>query len=304
MIYPKKLQKGDTVAIVAPAGFIANKKVLDTAVALLKSWNLQVVFGAHVFKKHHHFAGTDTQRARDFQTALDNTNIKAIWCCKGGYGSVRIIDALDFTTFKKYPKWILGYSDITVFLNHIHNLGIATVHSCMPTSIAALKNNKVVASLQAVLFKKKLQYNITAANFNKKGIAKGQLVGGNLALLTSLLGSSADINTKDKILFIEDIGEYKYKIDRMLYSLKRAGYFKHCKGLLVGAFTKVPENDPSFGKTVAEIILEITAEFDFPICFNFPAGHITDNRALIIGDTITLEVANSGSKITFSHGTA
>jgi len=304
MIFPKKLQKGNTIAIVAPAGFINNKKVLEPAITLLKKWGLKVVFGAHLFEKHHHFSGTDTQRTSDFQTALDAKNIHAIWCCKGGYGSVRIIDSLDFTVFKRYPKLILGYSDITVFLNHIHNLGIVAVHSCMPTSVAAIQNTNVVDSLHAVFFGKKLQYDISFSTFNKKGIAKGQVVGGNLALLTSLLGSTSNINTKGKILFIEDIGEYKYKIDRMLYSLKRAGYFKHCSALLVGAFTKIPNNDPSFGKTVEEIILELISEFNFPVCFNIPAGHIEDNRALLIGCEAMLEVTATHSKIFFDYGTA
>jgi muramoyltetrapeptide carboxypeptidase len=298
---PKYLKKGDTIAIVAPAGILKNKKeIIEKAKETAEGWGLHVIIGEHVFNQNNHFAGTDKERASDFQKALDNPNVKAIWGARGGYGSVRIIDQLDFTAFKKQPKWIIGYSDITALHNHIHNLGIETIHGMMGTSFQfdEEKNKESILTLKETLFGKPLKYNVTSSTYNKQGSASGQIVGGNLTILITMLGSKSAINTKDKILFIEEIGEYKYHIDRMLQSLKRAGYFENCKGLIVGDMSNIKKNTTKWGSSIEQLILDVVAEYDFPILFNFPAGHEIDNRALILGRTIEMNVGKT-SKIIF-----
>jgi len=298
IIQPAYLQKGDTIAIVAPAGILKNKvAIIDKAKALAESWGLHVVYGKNVFSQGHHFAGSDEERASDFQKALDNPNIKAIWAARGGYGSVRILDKLDFTKFKENPKWVIGYSDITAFHSHIHTLGIETIHGMMGTSLGdELKDiKKTVSSFKKALFGKKLKYKIESNSFNREGETTGELTGGNLSILMSVLGSKSQVDTKKKILFIEEIGEYKYSIDRMLQSLKRAGFFEHCNGLVIGNISNIKKNTTKWGKPIEELILDVVAEYDFPVLFNFPAGHEKDNRALIFGRNIKLDVTKEGT---------
>ncbi len=288
------LKKGDTIAIVAPAGVLLNrKKVIDKAKLLAESWGLKVVFGKNMFNQANHFAGTDEERRQDFQEALDNIAIKAIWCARGGYGSVRIIDQLDFTAFKKQPKWIIGYSDITVFHSHVHNLGIETLHAMMGTSLQDEQENipHTIATFKKVLFGKQLSYSIPSSKYNVEGNVKGVLIGGNIAILASLLGSESQIFTKDKILFIEEIGEYAYAIDRMLQSLKRANYFVNVKGVIVGNISRITENTTSWGGSIEELILNVIPN-NVPVLFDFPAGHEPDNRALIMGREVQLSVNN------------
>ncbi len=302
LIQPPYLQKGDTVAIVSPAGILKNKEdKIQQAIALLKSWSLNVVVSKNVFNQNNQFAGTDEERAADFQKALNNPNIKAIWCSRGGYGSVRIIDQLDYSKFKEHPKWIIGYSDITVIHNQIHNYGFESIHGIMGISltddIEEIKEN--VDSFRDAIFGKQLTYNIEGSKNNKPGIASGQLVGGNLTLLHTMLGSETSIDTSGKILFFEEIGEYAYHIDRMLQSLKRAGYFENCKGVIVGSISKVRKNTTEWGKPMEQLILDVFQEYNFPVLFDFPAGHEDDNRALILGRTIELKVGKKGSTVNF-----
>lgn len=298
----KKLKKGDCIGIIAPAGFVKNDENLKAAILLLENWGLQIQFGKHLYEKHHHFAGTDSNRTVDFQHFLDAENIKAIWCARGGYGSVRIIDKLDFSSFKKNPKWIIGYSDITVFHQAINILNLESIHAIMPTSTTSILESKsAVESLRKLLFGEELSYKIKSNKNNKKGIAKGQLIGGNLSLISSLLGTNYALKTKNKILFIEEIGEYKYQIDRMLQSLKLNGYFENCNGLILGAFTNIPKNNPNFGMSIEEIVLDLVSEYNFPICFNFKAGHITNNNALVFGREATLEIKENNATLKFSH---
>ena len=203
---PSYLQKGDTIAIVAPAGILKNRKTtIDKAKALIESWGLHVVYGKNMFKQDNHFAGTDNERCEDFQQALDNPKIKAIWCARGGYGSVRILDKLDFSAFKRAPKWIIGYSDITAFHNHIHNLGVETVHGMMATSLedSAEEIEQTISTLKIALFGAPLSYRIESSPHNRLGSVAGILVGGNLAILASMLGSESQVSTDDKILFIK-----------------------------------------------------------------------------------------------------
>jgi muramoyltetrapeptide carboxypeptidase len=287
------LQKGDIIGIVSPAGFIKDGEDLTNAINLLNSWGLKVEIGKSVFNKYHHFAGTDAERIDDFQQFLDDDSIKAIWCARGGYGSVRIINELDFSKFKKNPKWIIGYSDITVFHHVMHSLELESLHAIMPTSIDSILNSKsAIESLQKVLFGVELDYKFSSNKHNKLGSAKAKIVGGNLSLIASMLGTKYALDTKDKILFIEEIGEYKYQIDRMFQSLKLNGYFEHCKGLILGGFTNVKVNDPLFGMSIEELILATVKEYNFPVCFDFPAGHIIDNNVLVFGREVNLEVSS------------
>lgn len=301
LITPPFLQKGDTIAIVAPAGILKNRKaVINLAKKQAEVWGLKVVFGKNMFKTDHHFAGTDEERCQDFQDALDNPNIKAIWAARGGYGSVRILDMLDFSNFKENPKWIIGYSDITAFHNHVHNLGVETVHGIMGTSFQDTPEviTKSVESLRKSLFGEALNYKITASKYNKIGTVSGELVGGNIAILASMLGSESQISTEGKILFIEEIGEYKYSIDRMLQSLKRANYFTKVKGIIVGDMTKVKKNTTPWGSSIEQLILDVVPN-DIPVLFNFPAGHEPDNRALIMGRNVELAVGSKQSTVVF-----
>jgi muramoyltetrapeptide carboxypeptidase len=298
---PPYLKKGDTIAILAPAGILKNKKeTIEKAKNLVESWGLKVVLGENLFNQGNHFAGTDEERASDFQKALDNKNIKAIWAGRGGYGSVRILDKLDYTEFLKNPKWIIGYSDITAFHNHIHNMEIETIHAMMGTSMQDIPEDipETIESFQRALFGKKLNYTIPSSTYNRNGKVEGQLVGGNISMLVSMLGSKSQISTEGKILFIEEIGEYKYSVDRMLHSLKRAGYFKRVKGIIVGDMTSVKNNTTPWGTSIEHLILDIVPN-DIPILFNFPAGHEPDNRALILGRTVKLTIKNTNSRVSF-----
>ena len=301
LMRPPYLKTGDTIAIVATAGVLKNKKSIEKAIQILEEWGLHVVLGKHVFADNFHFAGTDEERIQDFQLALDDGSIKAILMARGGYGTGRIIDHINFEKFKEHPKWIIGYSDITVLHSHIHNLGIETIHGMMATSFSTENDDKTaaIASLKAVLFGDHLQFNIPSSSYNIPGTAKGQIVGGNLSLLQNLTGTSSSIDPTNKILFIEDIGEYLYHIDRMLYGLKRNGYFENCKGLIIGYFSNIRENSTPFGMTLEELVLSITKEYDFPILFGFPAGHEDKNLALIMGREVKMKVGKKNSTIKF-----
>jgi len=302
LITPEYLKKGDTIAIVAPAGILKKKEeVVQKARELAESWGLKVVLGKNTFNQENHFSGTDDERAADFQKALDAPNIKAIWCARGGYGSVRILDKLDFTTFKERPKWIVGYSDITAIHNHIHTLGVESIHAMMTTSLEDDPEEIVetISTFKKALFGDRLKYEIPSSEHNETGEASGQVVGGNLTLLMTMLGSESSISTDGKILFFEEIGEYKYHIDRMLQSLKRAGYFEKCKGIIVGGITKVRKNTTPWGASIEALVKGVVGEYDFPVLFDFPAGHESKNVAMILGRKITLSVKKNTSKVIF-----
>jgi len=304
LIKPDYLKAGDTVLIVSPAGVLRNKEArIQQAKDLLKGWGLNVVVGKNVFNQNNQFSGTDEERCEDFQKALDDPTISAIWCSRGGYGTVRILDALDYTKFKANPKWLIGYSDITALHNQFHNLGYESIHGIMGVSltddITEVQDN--VDSFKDAIFGKPLSYKIESSEYNKQGTATGQLVGGNLTLLHTMLGSVTTIDTSGKILFFEEVGEYAYHIDRMLQSLKRAGYFENCKGIIVGDISRVRKNSTDWGKPMEQLILDVVSEYDFPVLFNFPAGHADDNRSLILGRTIELTVGDEQSTVDFEE---
>ena len=306
---PSYLQKGDTVAIIAPSGILKERAAsIQKATELLEGWGLNVVIGTHVFNQQYHFSGTDAERALDFQKALDNPSIRAIWMARGGYGAVRILDRINYFKFKEAPKWVVGFSDFTAFHNHIHNLGIETIHGMMATSLEGDESEIVetIESFKKALFGKALQYTIASSGYNRysdsdavKSI-EGQLIGGNLTILASMLGSESQISTSGKILFIEEIWEYKYAIDRMLQSLKRAGYFKNVNAVIVGDISNVLENSTVWGSTIEELILAVVPD-NVPILFDFPAGHEADNRALIFGRNVQLQFGTDSCSLIFKE---
>jgi len=297
MTTPEYLKKGDTVAILATARKI-DQATLEPAKQLLESWGLNVVFGRTIGKEENQLAGPDWLRATDFQEMLDNPSIKAIWAAKGGYGTVRIVDRIDFSKFKKKPKWVVGFSDVTVLHSHINNMGIETLHAMMAIS-AKSATTEAKESLRKSLFGEKLEYEIAANPNNRNGKARGELVGGNLSVLYSIMGSKSQVDFKDKILFIEDLDEYLYHIDRMMMNLKRNGWFDGVKAVVVGGMTEMNDNDIPWGKDAHAIIEDVLKDYKFPVIYGFPAGHIKDNRALILGKTISINADDKSVTVKF-----
>lgn len=291
MVSPPFLKRGDKVGLVATARKI-NRQELSEGLDLLQQWGYKAVIGQSIDAEKDQYAGTDSLRAQDLQRMLDDPEIKAIWCARGGYGTVRIIDQLDFYKFVKYPKWIVGYSDVTVLHSHLHKIGFQTLHATMPVSVAD-NSAFAKATLAKALEGKKPDIELeTLAAENRSGRAEGLLVGGNLSILYSLCGSSSSLDTEGKILFIEDLDEYLYHIDRMMVNLKRNGMLDHLAGLIVGGMTKMHDNRIPFGKTAKEIVIDAVGECSYPVVFDFPAGHLDDNRALIMGAKVHLEVSD------------
>ena len=289
-IIPPYLKKGGTIGITCPAGFITMEDI-QPALTKMKEWGFTVKIGDTIGKKDFTFGGKDEERLLDLQQMLDDNSINAIMCARGGYGAIRIIDRVDFKKFIKHPKWIIGFSDITVIHSHINrNYRVAAIHSKMCNSFpsdwskAEPVQVESIESIKKCLVGEKMNYLFTPNANNKTGLADGELVGGNLKTLESLAGSKSDINTKDKILFVEDTGEYLYSIDRMFWNLKRTGKLSHLKGLIIGGF-KAKEDDKGeeFGKTIQEIVLEKITEYNYPVCFDFPVGHQKNNFALKCG---------------------
>lgn len=294
---PAYLKKGDTVAIVCTARSYFREEA-EQAVSLFESWGLQIEFGTTIDVNVNQLGGTDEQRTDDLQRMIDNPNIKAIWIARGGYGTVRIIDKIDFLNFIDNPKWIIGFSDISVLHSHIHNLGVATLHAIMPFSVPKA-SIEAKETLYKALFNHAYKIETPSNPSNKTGNAEGLLVGGNLSIIYSLLGSKSSLETKNKILYLEDLDEYLYHIDRMFYNLKRNGYFNDLNGLIIGGMTDMHDNQIPFGNDVQQIVLAICKEYDFPICFDFPAGHIPDNRALKLGTTVSLQVSNESTTLKY-----
>ena len=292
MIIPQYLQKGDTIGLVCPAGFMPLEKV-QIAIDTLQRWGFTIKTGTTVGGgSKNYFSGSDKERLNDLQQMMDNKNIKAILCARGGYGMGRIIDDLNFKKFKKDPKWMIGFSDITVLHSHLYsNYKIASLHAPMAAAFNDDQyKNEFVQSLYKALIGEESSYECEAHPFNKNGKAGGRLIGGNLSLLAHLSGTSSDINTKNKILFIEDIGEYIYNIDRMMYQLKRSGKLEKLAGLIVGKFSDMKDTERTFGQTAEEVIRDVVKEYDYPVCFNFPVSHEKENYALKIGVKYELKV--------------
>lgn len=297
MQIPEFLQQNYKIAIVATARK-ASKEDLQPAIQLLKRWNLEPIIGSSIGLEEHQFAGSDEERAKDLQQQLNDPDIKAIWCAKGGYGTVRILDRIDFSAFKKNPKWIIGYSDVTALHSHINSFGIASLHAQMCLGVET-KSEASRETLRKILFEEELNYQFPSSKLNKTGIVEGELVGGNLSVLYSLCGSNSAIKTNGKILFLEDLDEYLYHIDRMMQNLKRNGMLENLAGLVIGGMSEMNDNNIPFGKTAEEIIAETVKGYDFPVAFHFPAGHLEDNQALIFGRKVKLEVAETYSQLKY-----
>jgi muramoyltetrapeptide carboxypeptidase len=289
---PPYLKKGDTIGITCPAGYLEKEKA-KACISTLQKWGFEVMVGKTLgSSSNNYFSGTDEQRLNELQAMLDDDSIKAVLCGRGGYGVSRIIDNIDFTKFKRKPKWIIGFSDITVLHSHLNSkLKIASLHAPMACAFNE-GENEYIQSFHKAIIGKKAKYTCIKNSLNKEGTAKGELVGGNLALLTNLIGTPSDINTKNKILFIEDISEYIYSIDRMFYQLKRSGKLESLSGLIIGGFTEIKDTVRPFGKTVYEVINDIVKEYDYPVCFNFPVSHGTANYALKAGIQHQLKITN------------
>ncbi len=295
---PPYLKKGDIIGITCPAGFITLEDI-QPAIIKMKEWGFEIKIGSTVGKKDYTFGGTDEERQQDFQNMLDDKSVKAVICARGGYGAVRIIDSIDFKRFIVHPKWIIGFSDITVIHSHLNkNFGIASIHSKMCNSFpydwskAEPVQIETIESIQKCLSGEKMVYKAVPNDKNKLGFAEGILTGGNLKTIETLAGSKSDINTDGKILFVEDTGEYMYSIDRMFWNLKRTGKLNKLKALIVGGFKVKPDDDPAdeFGKNLQEIVLEKVKDFNYPVCFDFPVGHQKDNFALKCGIRHSLSV--------------
>jgi len=297
MKIPPYLKKGDTVAIVCTARKFFPEDAIP-AKELLESWGLKIKLGVTIGLDSCQLGGTDLERAADFQNMMDDENIKAIWCARGGYGTVRIVDLLDFSKFKKNPKWIMGFSDVTVLHSQANVERVASLHCIMPFTVPKA-SDEVKETLRKALFGEKIEYIIPSKPYDIQGKASGELVGGNLSILYSLLGSKSSLDTNKKILYIEDLDEYLYHIDRMMQNLKRNGYFKNLNGLLVGGMTDMHDNEIPFGQNAVQIITAIAKEYNIPVCFDFPAGHLKDNRTLILGKQVDFEVNDSEVKLVF-----
>lgn len=297
LIASPKLTEGDKVAIVALASKLNPDDIQEAISYMQNNWGVEVIVGESVSASYFGFAGTDKVRARDVQQMLDDTSIKAIFSARGGYGSSRIIDTIDFTVFKQNPKWIIGFSDITAVHSHVQSLGFQSLHAPMPKTF--MKDEFSLKTIQPFLFGNGMSYEILPHGSDRGGEAEGQLTGGNLCILAHLIGSVSDISWDNKILFIEDIGEYLYNIDRMMIQLKRAGKLKNLKGLIVGSFSDSKENDEPFGKTAYEIIAEHVADYNYPVCYGFPSGHDIVNWSMPCGRNATLEVGITKTVLTF-----
>lgn len=293
MLIPPSLKKNDTVGIVCPSGFMEKSKA-DKCIETLMQWGFQVKTGKTLGNQYHYFSGTDKARIADFQSMLNDGEVRAILCGRGGYGLSRMMDKIDFRPLKKNPKWIIGYSDITLLHCHLNKkVGVASLHAPMAGAFND-GENIYIQSLKDSLSGKKCHYKIESHPFNRFGKAEGELLGGNLTLLANAVGTPSEPNMKNKILFIEEVGEYIYSADRMLQQLKRAGWFKHLKGLLIGSFSEMKDTTVPFGQTIYEAINDLVAEYHFPLGFGFPVGHTSKNFALKCGAPHHLNIDEQG----------
>jgi muramoyltetrapeptide carboxypeptidase len=270
---------------------------LQAAIHIFESWGLKVLLSSHLFDEENQFSASDAQRAFDMQHLLDNKQVNCIISARGGYGSVRIIDKLEFKNFEKYPKWVAGFSDVTVFHSHLNNLNFATLHCTMPVLMKDLSENDfILTQLKNALFGEELNYEFEMHKLNRGQNAEGEIVGGNLSVLYSLLGSKSQLKTDDKILFLEDLDEYLYHIDRMMIALLRAGMLGKLKGLLIGHFSDMKDNAIPFGKSAYEIIFDAVKHFDYPVFFNFKAGHEKENYPIRLGTNAEIFSENNTMK--------
>jgi muramoyltetrapeptide carboxypeptidase len=300
IIQPATLKPGDLIGITCPAGYMPKEKIND-CVKTLRQWGYEVIIGHTIGSNSKtYFSGNDEERTAEMQAMLDAPEIKAILCGRGGYGTGRIIDRIDFTKFKKQPKWIIGFSDITVLHLHLNRqLRIASLHAPMGAAFQqGGSRNKYVQSLKDSLAGEKLSYQVKGSSLNRTGTAKGELIGGNLALVAHLIGTSSFPQTTGKILFLEDIDEQLYNIDRMMYQLKRSGVLDRLAGIIFGGFSKTKDTERPFGKKLKQLLLDVVSDYSYPVCFDFPVSHETQNYSLKEGGIYQLHVDQEGVTLT------
>nr|WP_246850452.1 LD-carboxypeptidase [Rufibacter roseolus] len=294
------LQKGDAVGIVCLARKVSLDDIQD-GIRLLETWGLRVVLGQSIGAEDGYLGGPDELRRTDFQQMLDNPQIKAIFSARGGYGTTRILDQLDFSRLTQNPKWIIGFSDVTALLCHLQTLGLESIHGTMPLLMGKPDTVEADESLRHLLFQEPLSYAVPANFHNRSGTATGQLVGGNLILLNNIIGTASDVDYTGKILFLEDVGEYYYNVDRVLVHLRRLGHLQRLAGLVVGQFSDMNDTAVPFGKDVPQIVLEHCAGYGYPICFDFPVGHVPRNLALVVGREATLQVTQESVTLAYTQ---
>ena len=294
---PNNLEEGDLIYIVSPAKSIDPESIYF-AKQLIESWGFVTECGTNTLGEHNYFSGNDIDRAADFQSAIDHQKAKAILCARGGYGCVRIVDELNWSNFEHSPKWLIGFSDITVMHHRAQRLSVMSMHATMPLNFQ-MNSEQALQTLRSALIGESFSIHTPSHPLNKMGSARGRLVGGNLSIIYSLLGTTDAYDFKGTILFIEDLSEQLYHIDRMLFALQNSGVFDEIKALVIGGMTDLRDTSPSFGMTYEEVILEKARGSNFPICFNFPTGHIKDNRAMVIGAMVELDVAPRGASLCY-----
>jgi muramoyltetrapeptide carboxypeptidase len=295
MTHPPFLKKSAIIGITCPSGYVSKERVAY-AVTVLEKWGFQVKLGRTIGTEHHYFSGTDNERLADLQEMMDDPAVNAILMGRGGYGLSRIIDSIDFTSFLTKPKWVCGFSDITVLHSHLESRFLMpSLHSPMCGAFRPeTEHEGYLHTFFAALTGESIMYHIPDSPYNRHGVAEGTLTGGNLSMLTHLMGSASEVNTEEKILFLEDIGEHLYKVDRMLLTLKRAGKFDHLKGLILGGFTDMEDTERPFGQTIEELIWDKVKEYNFPVCFHFPTGHQDINYTLTLGAMHKLAITENG----------
>lgn len=301
MIYPPKLKAGDKAGIVAPARKISPAQV-EAALRTFQYWGLNAQLAKNIFSpKHSYLAGSDQERREDFQSMIDDGEVKAIFCARGGYGSTRIIEDIDFSSLKKAPKWIIGFSDITAFHLRLASMGIASIHGTMPIFFDQAEAQGSVESIKTVLFTGTCEVDFSPEDSNRVGQATGEVVGGNLSLFVDSLNTSSDPDTKNKILVIEEVDEYFYKLDRMFTQLRRTGKLKDLAGLVIGHMTEIKDSDLAFGETASEIVMHAVRDYSYPVAFSFPSGHRNPNLAWIHGAPAVLDVSLTNVKLSYPN---
>jgi len=300
MIFPRFIQEGATIGIVAPAGKI-DRDAVEFSRDFLHRLGYKIVLGENVFSAFNQFAGKDENRADDFQHMLNSNDVDVIMCARGGYGTNRIINDLDFSHFMQNPKWIVGYSDITVIHSMLQNrLGVASIHGPMPKNFKDKSEEDTdIVNLFNILKGELPEYKTGNHPLNRQGVSEGELIGGNLSLLYSLRGTSLDFDPHGKILFIEDVGEKLYHLDRMMMNLKNGGVLNCLRGLVVGQFTEMTDSETPFGASAYEIIFDAVKEYNYPVFFDFPAGHVDVNQPLVFGKRVTISVNDDGAVLKF-----
>lgn len=301
MIYPPKLNPGDTVGIVAPARKISPEQ-LEGSLKILESWGLQPVLSKNIFsRKHSYLAGSDNERREDFQSMIDDRRVKAIFCARGGYGSTRIIEDIDFSSLKTSPKWVVGFSDVTAFHLRLVSIGLASIHGTMPIFFNQEDSRDSVESVRRILFTGSCEVKMPADEFNRPGRGVGEVVGGNLSLIVDALNTPSEPETANKILIVEEVDEYFYKLDRMFTQLRRTGKLKDLSGLVIGHMTDIKNSELSFGETVSQIVLHSVRDYPYPVAFSFPSGHRNPNIAWIHGATAILDVAINKATLSYPN---